>query len=51
LACGHARLEEAARGVVAASLTRREGGERGVTARALAASSMIPGRVVIEARS
>jgi hypothetical protein len=28
-----------------------KGGERGVTARALAASSMIPGRVFIEARS
>jgi hypothetical protein len=48
---GPALLEEAARGEVAASVTRREDREGGVTARALAASSMIPGRVFIEARS
>jgi len=51
LARGHARLQVAARGEVAASVTRREDWHSGITARALAASSCVPGRVFIEARS
>jgi len=51
LARGHAPLSVAVRGKVAPSVTRRESGQVGITARALAAPSTIPHRVFIKRRS